>query len=266
MCRRSIGLLALALACSSSEDAVAPPLTGSAGGAGTRGDVAPGLVPDAGRIRDEAPPQTDEDGPRPDDLERPEPSDTPAAGVRSDAGLLPTEADDTPDAGPACPKSGNVRYTLARSAAPTPDEQDAYARITQAMDEALVFYNCYTSLSLELRVAYVPSVPTADGNANGSMRFGSRASMNMITAMHEIGHTAGVGAQRFQQLIQAGVYTGASATEALRDLTGDPSAELHGDTQHFWPYGLNYTSEVSSDEDLIRHCLIVDAMQADFGG
>jgi len=218
-------------------------------------------------VLDEAPPRTNENGPRPGELDRPEPPDTPASAA-SDAGLLPDEADDTPDAGPVCPESGNVRYTLARSMAPTPDESDAYERITNAMDEALVFYNCYTSLSLELRVSYLPSLATADGNANGngSMRFGSRASMNFITAMHEIGHTAGVGAQRFQQLIQAGVYTGASATQVLRELTGDPSAELHGDTQHFWPYGLNYTSEVSSDEDLIRHCLIVDAMQVDFGG
>ena len=64
--------------------------------------------------------------------------------------------------------------------------------------------------------------------------------------------------------VNAGIYTGPSATTMLRGLTADPTAELHGDTQHFWPYGLNYTSEVSSDEDLIRHCLIVDAMQADF--
>jgi hypothetical protein len=262
MCRRSIGLLALVLACSSSENGDSPPLTGSAG---TRGGVAPSSVPDAGGSLAEAPPRTDENGPRPGELDRPEPSDTPASDL-SDAGLLPDEEDGTPDAGSACPRSGNVRYTLARSMAPTPDERDAYERITRAMDEALVFYNCYTNLSLELRVAYVPSVATADGNVNGSMRFGSRASMNSITAMHEVGHTAGVGGPRFQPLIQAGVYTGARATLLLRELTGDPSAELHGDTQHFWPYGLNFTSEVSSDEDLIRHCLIVDAVQADFGG
>ena len=260
MRRRSVGLLTLALACSSSENGASSPLTGSAG---TRGEVAPSSVSGAGGALDVAPPRTDEGGPRPDDLERPEPSGT-AAGDPSDAGLLPAAGGGTPDAGPACPSSGDVRYALARSTAPTPDEQDAYERITQAMDEALVFYNCYTSLSLELRVAYVPGVATADGNVNGSMRFGSRASMNSITAMHEIGHTAGVGGPRFQPLIQAGVYTGASATQVLRELTGDARAELHGDTQHFWPYGLNYTTEVSSDEDLIRHCRLVDAMQADF--
>src|SRR5688572_11649891 len=255
MCRRPLGLLALALACSNpdSNDGAAPPLTGSAGAAA----VTPHRDPDAGGASPDAPPRTDEDGPRPDQLDRPGPSDTPASDT-GDAGLLPAEADGTPDAGPVCPASGDVRYTLARSTAPTPDEQDAYERITEAMDEALVFYNCYTNLSLELRVAYVPSVPTADGNVDGSMRFGSRASMNSTTAMHEIGHTAGVGGPRYQPLIAGGVYTGESATAVLRELTGDPSAELHGDAQHFWPYGLNYTSEVSSDEDLIRHCRIVD--------
>lgn len=270
MCRRYIGLFTLMIACSSSESGSSSPIGGNAGDAGSAGaagaGAAPGSNEDAGNTPAQVPRQTDENGPRPNELEPAEPSNPAASGSSRDAGLAAADGDGTLDAGPACPKIGNVRYTLARSMAPTADEQDAYGRITAAMDEALEFYNCYTSLSLELRVAYVPSVATADGNVNGSLRFGSRASMNSITAMHEIGHTAGVGGPRFQPLIQGGVYTGASATSLLRELTGDASAELHGDTQHFWPYGLNYTSEVSSDEDLIRHCRIVDAMQADFGG
>ena len=187
---------------------------------------------------------------------------TPEAGSASgaDAGAV----EPTRDAGERCPARGLVSYTLARAAAPTPEEQTAYARIGAAMDRALEFYNCYTNLELTLRVSFVPGVATADGNVNGSLRFGSPDTMNPITAMHEIGHAAGVGGPRFQALVVGGVYTGPSATAVLRDVTADPAAELHGDTQHFWPYGLNYTSEVSSDEDLIRHCLIVGAMQADF--
>lgn len=188
---------------------------------------------------------------------------TPDAGSArgADAGSVEPAA----DAGGPCPARGLVTYTLARAAAPTPEEQTAYARIGAAMDRALEFYNCYTNLELSLRVSFVPGVATADGNVNGSLRFGSPDTMNSITAMHEIGHAAGVGGPRFQPLIVGGIYTGPSATAVLRQLTTDPAAELHGDTQHFWPYGLNYTSEVSSDEDLIRHCLIVGAMQADFG-
>jgi hypothetical protein len=258
--RRWFWSVAFGLACSSSGQT---PSEGQPRAAGSVHDP----LGDAGALADagSAPPRgvsgdgtADEAGPRPTGLDTPEPEE-PAGTSSSDAG-----ADAALEAPPACPASGSVTYTLARAAAPTPDELDAYERITAAMDEALVLYNCYTNLSLELRVAYVPSVATADGNVNGSMRFGSRASMSSITAMHEIGHTAGVGGPRYQPLIQAGIYTGESATAKLRELTADPAAELHGDAQHFWPYGLNYTSEVRSDEDLIRHALIVDAMQADF--
>jgi len=190
------------------------------------------------------------------------------AGAAPDAGrAVGTDAgpvEPSTDGGVRCPAQGSVTYTLARASAPTPEEQAAYARIDAAMERALEFYNCYTSIELSVRVSYVPGVATADGNVNGSLRFGSPDAMNPITAMHEIGHVAGVGGPRFGPLIVGGIYTGPSATAVLRELTTDPTAELHGDTQHFWPYGLNYTSEVSSDEDLIRHCLIVDAMQADF--
>jgi hypothetical protein len=165
-----------------------------------------------------------------------------------------------------CPGSGTTTYTLDQVASPTPDEQNAYDLITEAMDTAVYYYNCYTDLSRELWVTYNPSVATADGNVNGSIRFGSTASMNHITAMHEIGHVMGVGAWQFQALVVDGIFTGANATATLREITGIPDDVLHADSMHFWPYGLNYTSEVSSEQDLITHCLIVNAMQADFAG
>ena len=160
---------------------------------------------------------------------------------------------------------GAISYELARSAMPSAAEQAAYDKISAAMDRALEIYNCYTNFSLKIRVSYVPSVQTADGNTNGSIRFGSSDSMNYITAMHETSHTLGVGGGKFQPLIVDGIFTGPQATQELRTLTGDPSAELHGDNQHFWPYGLNYTSEVKGMEDLIRHCKIIIAMRKDLG-
>jgi hypothetical protein len=163
-----------------------------------------------------------------------------------------------------CPGSGTFTYTLEQAAQPTPDEQNAYDLITEAMDTAVDYYNCYTDLSRELWITYNPSVATADGNTNGSIRFGSTASMNYITAMHEIAHVVGVGAWQFQDLVVDGIFTGANATAALREITGIPDDVLHADSMHFWPYGLNYTSEVSSEEDVIAHCLIVQAMQSDF--
>jgi|GEM_PF-460485 len=163
------------------------------------------------------------------------------------------------------PKKGNVTYTLIKASNPTEDQQDAYNRIKSAMDKAVEFYNKYTTITKELTIHYEPSVSTADGNINGSIRFGSnRSYMNHITAMHEIAHTVGVGTSgRWRSLIVNGVYTGENATAAIRNITGDNTAKIKGDSIHFWPYGLNYTSEVKSDQDLINHCIIVDAMKKD---
>lgn len=165
-----------------------------------------------------------------------------------------------------CPFQGKITYTLARAANPTNDEQEAYERITAALDKALSIYNCYTQIEKHINAQYNPSVPTADGNPNGSIRFGSRASMNFVTAMHEISHVLGVGADgAYDPLIVDGVYTGPIATARLRELTGDETAEIHGDGQHFWPYGLNYESEYKSEQDGIFHCYIVTAIRQDIG-
>jgi hypothetical protein len=164
-----------------------------------------------------------------------------------------------------CTAEGNITYTLAESANPTAQEQMAYDRITAAMDRALEYYNCYTDISRALNISYVPSVPTADGNPNGSIRFGSTASMNYITAMHETSHVLGVGDNAYDRLIVDGVFTGPAATAEIRAITGDPTAEIHGDNQHFWPYGLNYESEVMSEADLLNHMRIVVAIREDIG-
>lgn len=177
-------------------------------------------------------------------------------------------AEDVPVVTPtptATPKKGNVTYTLVKVSNPTSDQQDAYNRIESAMDKAVEFYNQYTTITKALTIYYEPSVSTADGNINGTIRFGSnRSYMNHITAMHEIAHTVGVGTSgRWTSLIVNKVYTGANGTAAIRAISGDNNAKISGDNTHFWPYGLNYTSEVKSDQDLINHCIIVDAMKKD---
>ncbi|KYF50619.1 hypothetical protein BE04_18350 [Sorangium cellulosum] len=160
---------------------------------------------------------------------------------------------------------GGITYTLAMAPAPTAEQQSAYAMITGAMDEALSHYNCYTSIEKSLSVSYVPSVATADGNVNGSIRFGAFSSMNYITAMHEISHTLGVGSFEFAAMVRDGVFTGEAATRQLRAITGNESDAVHADNQHFWPYGLNYTSEVETTDDLVNHCKMVIAIREDIG-
>jgi len=66
-------------------------------------------------------------------------------------------------------------------------------------------------------------------------------------------------------MIREGLFTGERATAQLRMLSGKPDDVVHADSQHFWPYGLNYASEVKSDADLVGHCLMVTALRQDFG-
>jgi hypothetical protein len=140
--------------------------------------------------------------------------------------------------------------------------------IEAAMDEATYYYNCYTDITKSLSIDYDPGVPTAEGNVDGHISFGSRASMNYITAMHEISHTVGVAYYSWNTMIVGGIWQGEIATSTLRALDGDPTAEVHGDTQHFWPHGLNYTTEVPTDNpepELIAHCTMVVALRQDMG-
>jgi hypothetical protein len=75
----------------------------------------------------------------------------------------------------------------------------------------------------------------------------------------------GVGSFEFGALVVDGVFTGEAATRQLRAITGNESDVVHADTQHFWPYGLNYTTEVKTTDDLVNHCKIVVAIREDIG-
>jgi hypothetical protein len=173
--------------------------------------------------------------------------------------------------GSSCPGAGHITYTLAKSASPTATEQAAYDKIKTAMDKAISYYDCYTSITKSLNVSYVPSVETADGNINGSLRFGMNTTyMDYRTAMHEIGHTVGIGqASNWGSFLSGGLFTGTHALAQLKAINAKLSTplytEVHADTQHFWPYGINQQSEVKSEADLIAHCQMVVAIRQDLG-
>lgn len=173
--------------------------------------------------------------------------------------------------GMTCPGAGHITYTLAKSSAPTATEQAAYDKIKTAMDKAITYYDCYTSITKSLNVSYVPSVETADGNINGSIRFGSNTTyMDYRSAMHEIAHTVGIGqASNWSSFLSNGLFTGEHAAAQLNAINATLSkplyTELHADTQHFWPYGINQQSEVKSEADLIFHCQMVVAIRQDLG-
>ena len=180
---------------------------------------------------------------------------------------------DTPTPAPSMPggisplatAKSNVTYNLNRKPDPDPGEQAAYDKITRTMDEAVRYYNQHSAgLTKVLQVSYDPGVPTADGNSNGSVRFGRDTVSVVATAMHEIAHTMGVGTSgQWGKLNQKGVFTGPHATAVLREIDHDPKAVVHCDNQHFWPYGLNYAGEVKSNQDYVNHCKMVTAIAQD---
>lgn len=166
----------------------------------------------------------------------------------------------------ACPHSGHVTYTLERAAQPSAAQQAAYTKIDGAMMRAVGIYNCETDITKALHIQYNPDVQTADGNANGTIRFGAPSTFEHTRAMHEIAHTVGVGtAGSWSSMLRDGLFTGERATAQLRAITGKADDAVHADSQHFWPYGLNYASEVKSDADLVAHCQMVVALRADLG-
>lgn len=156
---------------------------------------------------------------------------------------------------------GNVSYTLHKSANPSADEQDAYKRITAVMDSAVKLYNTYSNLTKFINVYYAPGVPTAEASSNGDLRFGeNRNYMVVPTAMHEMGHTMGIGTtSEYAATCVDGVFRDDKVQAKLREMDG-PNAELHCDRQHIWPYGLNQASEAKSEQDLINHVILVETI------
>ncbi|MES2459286.1 MAG: hypothetical protein V4671_01795 [Armatimonadota bacterium] len=156
------------------------------------------------------------------------------------------------------PPEFRMTYTLTDGSA----EWDAEKRrrIIEAMDGAVTLYNQMGEFDKKARVSYNVGTPTADGNYNGSIRFGGQ--IGKRTALHELGHVLGVGTHpKWQSFIKEGKWTGTYALAQLRAFDG-PDAVLHADRQHFWPYGLNFDKESSPENDR-RHVLMVAAFRRD---
>jgi hypothetical protein len=177
----------------------------------------------------------------------------------------------TPSAGSSagslrCSAAGRVTYTLDRTATSTPQQTDVLRRITAAMDDATSTYNCYTSISKALWVVFDPAVTTNAVTTDGVITFGPKSDIQKISAMYAIAHALGVGSTpTWTAQVLNGIWTGPKATATLRSLTGVPNDVVHADRVNFWPYGLNYLSEVKSGQDLMRHCLLVQALLQDMG-
>ena len=157
--------------------------------------------------------------------------------------------------------NGQLSWILTTTNIP----QDVKDRITVAMNAAVARYNYWGSWSPRtLTVEYNTGVPTADGNINGNIRFGSNTSYQTeCTAMHEIAHTYGVGTSSNwgYPLIQNYLFVGTNAVTKIHEFDGS-GAVINTGGGHFWPYGLNYNTEWSTNNG-DRHAQIVWAMVQD---
>jgi len=158
---------------------------------------------------------------------------------------------------------GNVTFTMGFDSATYPQP---YRLIKTAMDSACYYYNRYTSFSANVWVAYNSGVPTAEASYHGQVAFGANTTYMWVgTAMHELAHYFGSGTTSvWQGKMVSNVWTGTNASALLLSLTGET---LKGDSQHFWPYGINYKSEITGLGDataqkngLIIHTKLVQAM------
>ncbi|NDW19143.1 hypothetical protein D0T53_09490 [Dysgonomonas sp. 216] len=165
---------------------------------------------------------------------------------------------------------GNVTYTLSGEINQT-DRPRVYQLIKTAMDSACYYYNRYTSFEGNVWVYYSEGIPTAQASFRGSIGFGANEWYMWVgTAMHEMAHYFGSGTtNEYRNMFVDGVFTGTTASTLLKELTGET---LKGDSQHFWPYGINQRSEITNlgsaqkqKEALIIHAKIVEAMRIDCG-
>lgn len=160
---------------------------------------------------------------------------------------------------------GNLTYTFNKSATPATEELAAYARLQIAIDSAVWYINNYTSVVKHVWLNYVPGVATADANNEGWMRFGTgEGYQNLRTMLHELNHTFGTGTTSWWSgKIVGGKYQGSFANEMLNKIQRSTGVLISGDSQHWWPYGLNQNSEVSSSWDYIYNCIIIEQMRRD---
>ena len=165
--------------------------------------------------------------------------------------------------------SGTVSYTLSGNVS-----GENRTRIDKAMSSAVSYFNQLTSIQgHSLSVNFGSGTPTAEASYGGWMRFGPSTSYQQTgTALHELGHTIGVGTHAMwygpssplRETGSGGAWLGGRTTELLQFLDNDPASYLRGDATHVWPYGVNGAHEDNGTEFLyIANALIAQALGED---
>ena len=114
-------------------------------------------------------------------------------------------------------------------------------------------------------VTYSPGTPTADCSYGGSMRVGASVSYQSPgTIFHEMLHGIGVGTHGRWGVLKPGAWVGDRVNELLQFWDNNTTEQLHGDSQHMWPYGINGAHEDNHSPQLYTiNSLIAQALGED---
>lgn len=152
---------------------------------------------------------------------------------------------------------GDITYTL--NLGTSPEE----LQVSNSVFTAAALYNQYGSFNKHWNVYYNAGIPTAEANYSGYMGFGGQRSIRV--AMHEAGHTFGMGTgPNYSTLISGGVWGGQYGNQAQLDTYNDYGDGLHGDGHAIWPGGFNYENEDGFIER-IWHIRIMAGIRCDMG-
>ena len=158
-----------------------------------------------------------------------------------------------------------LTFTLADSSTwPSAAEwQDVYNKMTYNCN----LYNAFATFGpYNIYVYYSSGIPTEQasyGGYGGSIGVGQQYPQYW-NLQHEMSHYLGTGTYwQWPNLMYNGVWHGAFAN-ALEQQFDGVGATLNGDTQHFWPYGLNYATEDSHIAEE-RHMALDYAILQDMG-
>jgi hypothetical protein len=113
-------------------------------------------------------------------------------------------------------------------------------------------------------VYYNAGVPTAQANYYGSIDFGGTWPNERVT-QHELNHWLGSGTYwNWGNQFNNNVWTGPRVAQLVQQFDGQGAAFRRSGV-HFYPYGLNYDSEVVNDSIYMRNVALMYAMRQDMG-
>ncbi|MGC4033469.1 MAG: hypothetical protein QM754_17405 [Tepidisphaeraceae bacterium] len=148
-----------------------------------------------------------------------------------------------------------------------PDQARKDAAIA-AMTAVLARFNAYGNFTLNndgnVEVNYNSGVATADANYNTQIRFGGTYPAERV-AQHELNHWLGSGTiSQWTNNFTNGVWTGPKLDAIIKMLDGD-DAVIKKSGVHFYPYGLNYDTEVINSNIIPANVAVMYAMRQDMG-